>query len=160
MQDFNRKFANSLIEADDLWERADHLVNVIFPVVRDPKLLVKAVEALYKCVNDVISTILKFEYVYREIELSEDSDENLKTFFDKCMRRYGISEDRAIKEVIELGKKHQSSGFEFSKKEKFVIFDDSPVEISKDKMKYYLTIIKKLLDSTHRNFRANFQKGI
>ena len=159
MQNFNRKFANLLIEANDLWERADHLVNIVFPVVRDPKLLVKALEALYKCVTDVISAILKFEYVYRGIELSEDSDENLKIFFDKCIKRY-INEERALREIIELGKKHQDSGFEFSKKEKFFIFDDFPIEISRDKMKYYLTVIKKLLDSTHRNFSANFQKGI
>ena len=159
MQDFNRKFANSLIEADDLWERADHLVNIIFPVVRDPKLLIKALEALYKCVSDVISAILKFEYVYRGIELSEDSNENLKIFFNKCMRRY-INEERALREIIDLGRKHQDSGFEFSKKEKFVIFDEFPIEISREKMKSYLETIRKLLNSTHRNFSVNFQKGI
>src|SRR3989344_8079303 len=122
MLEFNRKFANSLIEADDLWERADHLVNIIFPVVKDPKLLIKALEALYKCITDVISAILKFEYVYRGIELSDDADTNLNLFFEKCMKRYGIGDNKTIKEIIELGKKHKESGFEFSKNEKFVIF--------------------------------------
>ena len=160
MLEFNRKFANSLIEADDLWERADHLVNIIFPVVKDPKLLIKALEALYKCVTDVISAILKFEYVYRGIELSDDADTNLNLFFEKCMKRYGIGDNKTIKEIIELGKKHKESGFEFSKNEKFVIFDDSPIEISREKMRSYLTLTKRLLESTHRNFSANFQKGI
>jgi len=152
------KFADDLIRMEKHWANADHLVYITLPYIKEDKLLIRCLESLYDCTILNISTILKFEHMYRRVNLSENKRQNLKIFFERCSKRYNLSESEAIKlkELIFLGKKHKESGFEFSKSGKMIILDDElgTFEITTAKIKEFVSLSKKLLENTNRNFKA------
>lgn len=156
MDNINNKFANALTEAEKHWRNADHMVYVIIPVVKDSKLLLRALESLYKSLVLNISTILKFEYLYKRVELTNNPKRNLEIFFKKCAFKYGMNENERenIKKLLFFGKKHKVSGFEFSKSGKVIILDDamSVSELSINLMKEFLQVSKKLLEKTQNSF--------
>lgn len=158
MDDFRKKFFDALIEAERERQRAEHLVFIVMPVVKDNKLLVRALESVNRALVLVISTILKYEYLYKRIELSKDNKKNLEVFFKKCAIRYGLNEPdkEVIKKIIELGKRHKESGFEFSKVGKVVILDDdlSVEEVSLDKIKGFLALLRKVIEGAKSGFKA------
>ena len=159
MENIHKRFIDDLIEAEKLWQSADHLVYVTLPVVRDNKLMVRALENLHKALVLIITTILKFEYLYKRINLTSDTRKNLELFFSKCSFRYNLGREdiEIIKQILYLGKKHKESGFEFSKSGKIIILDDSlrQEELTADKIKKFLDAEKKLLENTNRIFRGS-----
>ena len=159
MEDIRKQFVNNLIEAEKNWQSADNLANVVFPVVKDPKLLVKALDSLFKCVVLMVSTVIKFEYLHNRLKLSSDKNKNLEIFFTKCSFNYGLNkvENGIVKEIIFLGKKHKESGFEFSKSGKLIILDDNSgvFELDLLKIKEFLSVSRKLLENTNRTFKAS-----
>jgi len=160
MEDIRKNFINSLIDAEKSWQSADNLANIVFPVVNDPKLLVRALEGLFKSVVLIVSTIIKFEYVYGRMELSSDKGKNLDKFFTKCSFNYGLNDAdcKVVREIMFLGKKHRESGFEFSKSGKLIILDDRQgvFELNLSKIREFLALTKKLLENTNRNFKDSF----
>ncbi len=159
MENIHREFFDSLYEAEGLLNSADHLVYVTFPVVKDAKLLLRVLENLNKCAVKAISTILKFEYLYKRVSLSSDSKKNLEVFFSKCAGRYGLGADDKdkIKRIIYLGKKHKQAGVEFPRSGKMVILDDDlgREEIRADDVKIFIKVLKGLLE----NMNIKFKKG-
>ena len=83
MENIHKEFLESLIEIEKLWKSADHIVYVTLPVVKDPKLLLVALNDLHIFMIKSISLILKFEYFYKRVILHEDSKKNLEEFFCK-----------------------------------------------------------------------------
>tara|TARA_Y100000310_G_scaffold344244_1_gene455950 strand:- start:10464 stop:10949 length:486 start_codon:yes stop_codon:yes gene_type:complete len=160
MENIHGRFIDVLTEAEELWRSADHLVYITMPVVQDEKLLIRALENLHKSLVLAISTILKFEYLYKRVDLGKDTRKNLDMFFGKCAVRYGLNEKdcELIREIMFLGKKHKESGFEFSKKGKVVILDDSlkTSELDTEKVKSFLSLGKRLLEESNRNFKSSF----
>ena len=65
MEPLRNKFVNSLIECEGLLNNSDYIVNVTIPVVKDQKLLIRALEANKKAASLLISTILKYEYMFK-----------------------------------------------------------------------------------------------
>jgi len=157
MEKVQKEFIDALIESEKRWKGADYLVNVTFRVVKDPKLLVKALEGLHGFFFSAITSVLKFEYLYKRIELGEDKEKNLEMFFRRCASRYGLTreEGEMVREVLILGEKHKESGIEFSKNEKLIILDDDlgKSELDFDKMKRFLEIGSKLLEHSNKNFK-------
>ncbi len=151
-----QKFIDSLIETEKHLQSADHIIFVTIPVVKDPKLMLRAFESVYRGLTLNISTILKFEYLYKRITLSNDTKINLETFFARCSKNYGLNEGecKLLKEIIFLGKKHKESGLEFSRSGKVIMVDDElgVFEIGIIKLKEFFSISKKLLQSTNKNF--------
>lgn len=159
MENIHKKFFDELLEAEKYWRSADHFVYITLPVVKDPKLMVRALETLNEGVVKNISTILKYEYMYKRINLTKDPKQNLDTFFNKCSKRYGLQEgeNALIKELIFLRKKHKDSEVEFAKSDKVIILNgNGSVELTLTKMKEFLKISQKLLNNTNRNFRENY----
>ena len=160
MEPIYEKFVNSLMEAEKLWSGADHLVCITYPVVKDSKLLIRALENVDKSLVLAISTILKFEYMYKRINLSENTKENLENFFSKCSVNYGLGaeENKGIKEIMLIAKKHKESGFEFSRSGKAMIMDDElgVYELTQEKAKEYLKLVRKVLDGTKIKFKEGF----
>jgi len=159
MEDIRKNFINSLIDAEKSWQGADHIAYITYPFVKNPKLLIRALEGIHKSLVLNISTILKFEYLHKRIELSGDTKKNLEVFFKKCSAKYGLNEldSSLINEIMLLGKKHKESGFEFSKSGKLIILDDlqGVFELNLDKIREFLALTKKLLENTNRNFKAS-----
>ncbi len=157
MENIHKKFIDELIEAEKAWQGADHLTYVTLPIVKDQKLMLKALEALHKCITINISTILKLEYLYKRISLSRNPVENLEIFFRKCSKNYGLTDlhNKTIKEMLFLGKKHRESTIEFSKNGKMIIMNGSSGLINFDieKLKEFLKLSKTLLENTNKAFR-------
>lgn len=158
-EDFRKRFVNELVEAEKSWHIADHLLYVTYPVVKDEKLLLRVLEDIYKAMVLTISTILKFEYLYKRVDLSKNTSKNLETFFKKCSLKYGLNEEENIimRRIMYLGKKHKESGFEFSKRGKAVILDDElGINIlTAEELKKGIQVSKKLLDGARTGFRVS-----
>ncbi len=152
-----KEFLDFLIDAEKDWSAADHIVYVTIPVVKDDKLLIRALDDLYSCILKVVSTILRVEYLFKRVSLSKDSKMNLRIFFEKCAVRYGLNTEdkKVIREIILLGKKHREASVEFSGKGKAFILDEDLGKHVLDIgiLKRYVRVSKKLLDSSINRFK-------
>jgi hypothetical protein len=147
-----------LIDSEREWKNSERMVYVTIPVVKDAKLMLKALEGIHKSVFLAISGILKFEYLFKRIELNKDVDKNLEVFFSKCSKRYGLtSEDcEVIKEIFKMNSKHKSSASEFVRLGKVIIMSDDlkTTSLSFDRLKIYLSISRKLLNSAISSIKS------
>lgn len=154
MEDLDKKFATDIIDADRSWQTAEHIIKVVMPVVKDEKLLLRALETIYSGTVKSISIILKYEYILKRVELKSESSKNLQTFFNKCSHRYGLSDEdnSKLKNLIFLGKKHKESGFEFSRVGKMVILGDDlrAFEVNKHTIEGFIHVLRKLIENTRR----------
>lgn len=158
MEIMDKGFVEGIVEAERLYRSAEHLVSVTFPVVKDPKLLLRGLENLHKSLVLTIGNILKFEHIYKRVNLGKDKARNLHLFFSYCAGRYGMSElDKEIlKEIMFLGRKHRESGMEFSRFGKLVILDDDMKEhvVRGERMKVFLEVVKRLMENSKMSFRT------
>tara|TARA_Y100000310_G_scaffold335134_1_gene416436 strand:+ start:507 stop:1004 length:498 start_codon:yes stop_codon:yes gene_type:complete len=162
MRDVHQEFASNLMEAEKLWQSADHLTYVTYPVVKDGKLLIRVLENLYESCRKLISTVLKIEYLYKRVELKKNGEQNLRIFFEKVAERYGLNleEMSGIREIFALGRKHKESGMEFSRVGKVVILDDDMrvSEISLEKVKSQVQLVKRVLEKVNLKFREGLER--
>ena len=116
----------AIVSAEQAWRAADHILSMTFPAVREPKLLLRALEHLEKAARGTISVVLKVEYLQQRVQLSASGGDNLVVFFEQCAPRYGLSleEARVIRETLALGVRHKASSVEFSQKGKVIMLDD------------------------------------
>lgn len=156
----HREFLDFLSKSEEKWKSGDYLINVTYPVVRDDKLFLRALDDIYESLVSCITGILKLEYLYKRISLTIDSKKNLQIFLNKLGNRYGLDEkDREmVREIIFLGKKHKDADVEFSGKGKAYIFDSEfgKLELDLNKMKKFVSLGKKLLESANSNFKNIF----
>jgi len=154
--DVHEKIGKDMIEAASLIKIAENMTNYTFPMIKDAKLLARALEKLYRAMVLLISDVLKFEYLYKRIDLSKEHDVNLRTFYIKCAVRYELNEEdvKLRRENCFLGKKHNDSGFEFFKFGKVIILDDEygVYELDQRKMNSMLIMAKKLLNRVNMGF--------
>ena len=106
---------------------ADHMAYVIYPLLREKRILFQILNNVYSSLLNIINAILQYDYVYKRINLYKDSGRNLATFREKCALRYGINKEEveAIFEVISIMEKHKNSPLEFMKKDRLVIMGDN-----------------------------------
>ncbi len=121
------KYIEKLNQAIKSIQLADHMTYVTFPLFNEQKLLLKIFEEIHKAIIYFIEAILEYEYIYKRIQLYKDNKDNLSTFFEKCAKNYGITNEqiKKIKELIELHNKHKQSAMEFIRKQKVVIMSDN-----------------------------------
>lgn len=160
MEDLRKKLIDSLVIAEKDYQTADHLVSVTYPVIKDARLFLRALEKLSKALKEIISLILKIEHLYKRITLSDNTSKNLEIFFSKCSVKYGMgAEDcQILRKIFALERKHNESGFEFSKSGKIVIIDDnlSISYLDYDLMRKFLEPAGRLLKNTNINFKGIF----
>jgi hypothetical protein len=109
------KVFQNIVEAEKTLYSADHLINVVFPIVDDKKILLKFLSEIKIAVLKCINFILQYEYVAKKIILSSDSEINFLIFYKKCAPEYGITSEeiKIIRRIFELEKKHVQSAMEF-----------------------------------------------
>lgn len=121
-----QSISNTILTAEQAWRAADHILSVTFPVVQDPKLLLRALEHLDKACRGTITAVLKREYLYKGVQLGSDGERNKEAFFSTCSVSYGVSEadSTLLREVLDFGSRHRNSSVEFSQQGKTVLLDD------------------------------------
>ena len=153
------KYHESLQNAIKNMRVADHMLYVTFPVIKDKRLLLKAVDQIYDSLIYAINSILQYEYVWKRIQLTKDSKTNYETFITRCSKHYNITPDEVndINTFISIVENHKKSPMEFMRKERVVIMTDSLKTsiIDSEKLKKYLNLSKKLIEKA--KFGMNIQ---
>lgn len=111
-------------QAENKLNIADHLLSTTFAIVKDPKLLVSVIDALYQAMDISIDAILDFEKNFKTLEYLEHN--KIELFRRKIITKYGL-DAKIVDFYLELKstlESHRKSGVEFIKKEKFVISDN------------------------------------
>lgn len=129
---------------------ADHMIYVTYPVIKDKRLLLKALDEVYDSVVFTINSILQYDYLNKRVILSKNAHENFDTFITKCATRYNLNTEElaSIKELLYLTENHRKSSMEFARKERIVILSDAlkTAVIDSDKLKKYLNLAKNLVN--------------
>ena len=106
---------------------ADHMLNMTFPIVQDPKILMAVLENIFLSMEHSISSILHYERKYKRIPPFQGTFESKFNMFRmRCVDRYNIPKEYLIfiSEIREIILKHKESPMEFRRKDKFVICSD------------------------------------
>jgi len=129
---------------------ADHMVYVTYPVIKDKRLLLKALEQVSESVMQIVNAILQYDYLSDRVHLSKDSKINFESFINKCSKRYNITPEEIeyITELFSLGESHKKSPLEFIRRERIVIMSDNlkTVNLDSDRLKRYLNLAKSLVN--------------
>ena len=154
----HESITGELVESEREWKNAERMIYVTIPVVKDMKLMIKALTSVHQSMSLAISAVLKTEYLLKKIELSSDANKNLDVFFSRA-QKYGLSraDCAVIKEVFDVFGKHKSAASEFVRIGKVVVMgnDLKTTSISYRNMKGYLLIGRKLLDSALSAIKGN-----
>jgi hypothetical protein len=141
LESLNKAIANLKI--------ADHIVYVTYPIMKDKRLLLKALESIYDSFVQAINSVLQYDYLWKRIILYKDSRENFETFKRKCAKRYNISEQELndLVNFLKIIENHKKSPMEFMRREKIVIMSDNlkTTLIDLEKIKFYLNFARTIL---------------
>lgn len=113
-----------LEEANKIFNSADHLVYVTYPLVKDIKLLIKITENINNAMFKYMNAILTYERFYKRIgPLPDNFDSRFEIFKIHIAKRYNLDRNHVMMllELKELVEKHKTSKMEFIRKDKFVI---------------------------------------
>lgn len=154
------KFLENLQEAEKIIQRIDHMLYVTFPLMKDKRLLLKILLETKIAVTKSINSILQYEYLYKRINLYQNSKRNFEIFQEQCAPRYSITkqEIKLILELFNLVEQHNQSPFEFIKNEKVVILSENlkvktfTTEKTKEFLLLAKNILKKIKETTENNF--------
>jgi len=139
---------------------ADHILYVTFPVIKDKRLLMKALDQIYRSVISAINSILQYDFLFKRVSLSKNPKENWSVFTGKSAPRFNISREELsiISELISIIESHKKSPMEFQRKEKIVIMSDSlkTTIVDSDSLKTFLRTAKNLVNKAQ--FGMNLSK--
>ncbi len=142
---------------------ADHLLNVTYPIVKDPKLFLLVLDHLFLALIGSVTAILHYEQHYRRIPKFKDTfQEKYDIFVRYCVKPYQINKEYLdfILNIKSLVIAHQKSSMEFVRKENIVICDDKysckTIDVNLlrsyiDKTRMFVYLINNILHSDQKN---------
>lgn len=143
------KYEESLEKALKELKIADHIIYITYNLIRDKRLLLKALDQESLALTYLINAILQYEYLWKRIQLYSDSRNNFDTFINKCSKRYNITQEEIeeVKNILSISQLHKKSPMEFQRREKIIMMteDLSTASIDHEKLKSYLELIKRII---------------
>ena len=140
-------YIKKLNAAKKALDTADHIIYVSYALIKEPKLLLSAVESLYHCLELTMDSILEFESYYKRIPYYGNSfNSKFYIFKTQVSMRYHL--DRTfllifseLKEILDW---HNRTSLELRKDDKFLIFlsDYRVKTLTFAKVKEYLNFAK------------------
>ena len=119
----------SLKNAKQHFEIADHMAYVSFVILKENRLLVKILNELYLSSTHLIKAMLKYEADKGKIKLYTDSIINFKTFKERVSDKYLTREElKNLLMILQLERQHKDSPMEFVRKNTFVIMIEDRYE--------------------------------
>ena len=154
------RFIEMVKRANKLYDTADHLAYITYPLVKDTKLIITIIENLYASLVAGMDALLYYDRLYKRINpYSENFHSKFEIFKTKTAPRYGIDRQKIllILDLREIIKKRQESPMEFIRKESYVIasHDYQLKMISIEKTKQYLEDSKDFFEKLNRIARHN-----
>ncbi|VVB79891.1 Uncharacterised protein [uncultured archaeon] len=142
----------NLEEADHSIQRASHLLNVTFPLLKHKEILLRITEEIKKSLLKQINSILYYEHLNKRIKLSKDPKKNLKLFEKKLARRYKVN-IKEIKEILNLSKIQKESPVHILKEDKLILVSNDLKQkiITKEVLKRYLNLTENLFKTVKKN---------
>jgi len=144
-----------LNKAEKSLKNADHMIYITFPLIKENRLLKKVLENIHDSALNIIEAILRYEYMFKRIQLPKDKEQGWETFKNKCCQKLNIKDEEIenLSTLFELMEKHKQSSFEFTRKDRIVIMSDNlkTSTIGGEQLKEYLKLLKILLEKT-RNY--------
>tara|TARA_Y100000294_G_C8540219_1_gene330850 strand:- start:1094 stop:1564 length:471 start_codon:yes stop_codon:yes gene_type:complete len=120
MEDYNK----SKEEARKYLKLADHILYNTYPLLSDPKLLLKVMDNIFLSITNTISALLFYEKLNKRItEFDNTFETKIDLFRKKCLVHHNFDPNyiKLILDVKEIIVQHRKSPVEFVKKNKFVI---------------------------------------
>ncbi|MFW6013740.1 MAG: hypothetical protein ACOCZ6_02765 [Nanoarchaeota archaeon] len=142
---------------------ADHMLNVTYKFIDDPKMLLSVTYRLMSAVTNTMGTVLYYERMYKRIPpFQDDFDSMYNMFKSRCTKRYNINVEyiKLIEELREILKQHKKSPVEFSRSKKFIICSENfRMKVIKaediknyiNKAKLFQTEAERMVDLNGRN---------
>lgn len=106
---------------------ADHILTQTYPLLKDQKLLIAALENVFLAYTNAIGALLHHERLFKRIPAFQDTfDSKWRVFIDECAEKYGIKQEdiNMIRNIKEIIVEHRKSPMEFVRNGKFVICSD------------------------------------
>ncbi len=140
-------YHSAILAAKEDLKLADHMINVTYKLVTDPKMLLSVMHRLMRAVTNIIHAIVEYERSYKRISAyPADFESVYKIFKSHCTKRYNFNIEyiKVIEEIRDIMRKHKESPIEFSRNNKLVICTDNyrMRVITIDKIKKYINKAK------------------
>jgi hypothetical protein len=103
---------------------ADHMLQVTYKLVNEPKMLVSIMERVKSSLTYSVAAILYHERYWKRIPpFPENAQAMFDVFKARCARRYSMKTSylSLIVDVNQILREHQESPIEFRREDKFVI---------------------------------------
>jgi hypothetical protein len=119
-------YEDALKSSKEKLQLADHILNVTYSHLKDPKILLLAAENLHLSCSSCMEALLSYSLAYKKIEsIPNNFYSKLHTLRQYCSY-YGldhsyVSLTQEIKEVVDS---HKNSPMEFPRKSAYIICDD------------------------------------
>lgn len=141
----------NLKEADHSIQKANHLLNITFPLLKHKKILTIIIEEIRNSLLKQITAILYYEHLNKKIKISKDSEKNLEVFEKKLAKKYKVS-NKKIKEILELSRIQKNSPVHILKEEKLILISKELKQriITTEKLKEYQKVSENLFANIRR----------
>ena len=119
------EFRLTFNRANEFIRRADHMLYMTYPLVRDNKLIILIAENICNGMNYTIDALLMYERTYKRISPYPDEFGVKLDIFRKIAIKYGISKEH-INSLIDLKiflDERKNSKMEFIKNDKYMLFN-------------------------------------
>ncbi|MFW6046186.1 MAG: hypothetical protein ACOCP4_00035 [Candidatus Woesearchaeota archaeon] len=121
------KIKDKINDAEKFLKNSNHFLNVTYPLIEDGKFLLGIVENLFLSATSSIEAILIVERSKKNIPPFHKSFESkFRTFKQYIASKYRFKKEEidTINKLKDILIKHRDSSIEFSRKEKYIIWND------------------------------------
>lgn len=134
--------------------KADHMLTMTYPLIREPKILVSVANNILNAIEYAITAILEYEKTFKQIPSYTDTfEQKFILFKNQIIPRYGLNKDYAkiTQDLREITSAHNKSPMEFARKSKFVICSDTYEirTLTKEDLKKIIDKAKVFIEETH-----------
>lgn len=143
MADIMEDCAKLMLDSDSNIKTADHMLQVTYPLLNDPRLIVTIIERLYASLMSSISSVLAYEHMFKRLEyIPQKDEEKVMVFKEWVMKTYAFDRNmililKELKEFVDFGRK---SPLTFVRKEKYVVcssgYNTKTIDVKR--IKYYM----------------------
>ncbi|MBW2989256.1 hypothetical protein KY358_02960 [Candidatus Woesearchaeota archaeon] len=139
---------------------ADHMLTMTYPLVKDPKLLLAAVENIFLALANSMGSLLYYEKNYKIIPPFQDNfTSKFNIFREKCAKRHNIDDGMVLMmdEIRDIVIQHKNSPVEFTRNDSLVICsqDYNMKTIDPEKMKRYIMKSKLFISNINSIINKN-----
>jgi len=117
-----KKYESYKKRAEKYIKRADHVLNVTYPLVQEPKILKYVLVNVYKAVYEAVAMILYYERERKNIVPFHENYDIMLTRLPQVLRKHKLSLDyiKFLKTIGKTVKNQKEAPVEFVRKDKFV----------------------------------------